>query len=297
MYPHQKFHIDLIPGAKPKHSQPYAIPRNHLDVFKKELDRLVQIKVLSPTGASKWGLPTFVTPKKEDNTIRWVSDLRGLNKVVLHKQYPLPIISDILCKRNGYSFFSKLDISMQYYAFEINKELKDLTIIVAPFGKYQYNVLPMGLKYSPDFAQETMENIFWDVKDAKVYIDDIGAFSNTWDHHINILQIILTKLQDNGFTVNPLKRDRAVQETDWLGYWLTPSGLKPWKKKIDAVLKMEAPKSLKQLRGFIGMVNYFRGMWPHQAHVLAPLTAKTGAPKKGKKQAKFLWTPKMQSVF
>ena len=50
----------------------------------------------------------------------------------------------------------------------------------------------MGLKCSPDFAQEMMENIFCDVEDAKVYIDDIGAFSNTWDHHINLLHIILT---------------------------------------------------------------------------------------------------------
>ena len=65
----------------------------------------------------------------------------------------------------------------------------------------------MGLKCSPDFAQETMENIFRDVEDAEVYINDIGAFSNTWDHHISI---ILTKLRDNGFTVNPLKRDWAV---------------------------------------------------------------------------------------
>ena len=60
---------------------------------------------------------------------------------------------------------------------------------------------------------------------------------------------------------------------------------------------MEAPKSLKQLRGLIGMVNYYRDMWPHQAHVLTPLTAKTGLPKKGEKQAKFLWTSKMQSAF
>jgi hypothetical protein len=44
---------------------------------------------------------------------------------------------------------------------------------------------------------------------------------------------------------------------------------------------MEAPKTLKELCGFIGMVNYYRNMWPHRALILAPLTSQTGAPKKG----------------
>jgi hypothetical protein len=94
---------------------------------------------------------------------------------------------------------------MQYYMFALDEESKDLTTIVTPFGKYHYNVLPMGLKFSPDFTQETMENIFRNIDDAVVYIDDIGAFSQNWEHHHKLLHTILTKLQENGFTVNPLK--------------------------------------------------------------------------------------------
>ncbi len=64
VYPYNMFHIDLIPKARPKHSQRYVIPCIHLVAFKKELDLLVQIGVLSPQSASKWGSPTFVTPKR-----------------------------------------------------------------------------------------------------------------------------------------------------------------------------------------------------------------------------------------
>jgi hypothetical protein len=76
-----------------------------------------------------------------------------------------------------------------------------------------------------------------------------------------------------------------------------PTGLKPWKKKIAAVLKMEAAKMLKELRGFIEMVNYFCNMWPHQAHILTPLRLQTGAPKKGQTQQKCVFMKKLQAAF
>ena len=136
----------------------------------------------------------------------------------MHKQYSLPIINDILWKRNGYTYFTKLNILMQYYTFELDKDSKDLCTIVTPFGKFKYNRLPIGLKCSPGFAQEVMENTFFDIADADVYIDDVGAFSKDWQHNIMLTDTILNCLQENSFTINLLKCEWAVQETDWLGY-------------------------------------------------------------------------------
>ena len=112
VYPHKKCHIDLEPGTTPVHSRPHTVPRVHLETFKKELDHLVKIGVLSRQGSSEWASHTFIIPKK-DRRVRWISNLCQLNKVIKRKQYHLPIIQDILKKRKKYKFFSKLDISMQ----------------------------------------------------------------------------------------------------------------------------------------------------------------------------------------
>ena len=121
VYPHKILHIEIDPESVQVHSRACPVPHIHLDTFKTELQHLVQIGVLVPQGCSEWALPSFVLPNK-DGKFLWISNLRQLNKVVKRKQYHLPIINDILRKRNGHELFTKLDISMQYYTFELDEE-------------------------------------------------------------------------------------------------------------------------------------------------------------------------------
>jgi hypothetical protein len=136
-----------------------------------------------------------------DGRVYWISNLHQLNKVNRQKQYLLPIITDILCKHSGYKFFTKLDVGMQYHIhmFELDKESQDLCTIIKPFGKYKYLTIPMGLKCSLDIAPAAMEIVLSDIKDAYIFIDDVGAFSSDWDHHVNFLANILCQLCENGF--------------------------------------------------------------------------------------------------
>ncbi|KAG7369924.1 reverse transcriptase RNA-dependent DNA polymerase [Nitzschia inconspicua] len=226
--------------------------------------------------------------KKGNGRIRWISDFRALNKALKRQVYHLPKIGDILARHTNYAFLTKLDVSMQYYTFVLDDKSKKLTTIATPFDTYRYLRLPMGISQSPDIAQEIMDKVLHDLfEEVEVYIDDIGCFSTSWDKHILLLDIVLSWLEDAGFTINPLKCEWGVKETDFLGHWLTPKGNKPWKKKVSAILAMKPPTNLKQLRSFLELVMFYRDMWPRRSDALAALTNLLGT-------KVFSWGPDQQ---
>ena len=110
--------IELIDGATATYKRSYPVAHVHLETFRKEIKHLAKIGVLSQCGEIAFGAPTFIVPKK-DGRVRDVSDMRDLNKIIKPTNYTLPIITDTLRKHHGYKFFTKIDISMQYYTFEL----------------------------------------------------------------------------------------------------------------------------------------------------------------------------------
>ena len=154
----EDYDIELKPDVQPYHARPYPIPKAYEQTLKKEVDRLCQLGVLKKVNRSQWAAPTFIIPKK-DETVRFISDFRELNKKIKRKPFPIPKIQDLMLKLEGFQYATSLDLNMGYYHIELSPDSKKLCTIVLPWGKYEYQRLPMGLCNSPDIFQERMSTL------------------------------------------------------------------------------------------------------------------------------------------
>ena len=103
----------------------------------------------------------------------------------------------------------------------------------------------MGLTNSPDVFQLFMHPLFQDMPEVEYFIDDIGLFSSdSFDHHLSLLSQVCLRLEERGFTINPLKCAWCVQSTDFLGFVLTTDGIKPLPEKLRQLVELTALRPL-----------------------------------------------------
>ena len=147
---------------------------------------------------------------------------------------------------------------MGYYHIELSPESKKLCTIVLPFGKFEYQRLPMGLSNSPDIFQERMMEIMQELDFVRAYIDDLLCIScDSFEDHMEKLEEIFIRIQKAGLKINANKSVFARPELEYLGYWITRRGIQPVAKKVQAIQNIAEPKNKKELRRFIGLVNYY----------------------------------------
>ena len=181
---------------------------------------------------------------------------------------------------------------MGYYHIELTPFSKWLCTIVTQWGKYEYQRLPMGLCNSPDIFQERMYELFSDLEYVRAYIDDLLVTScATFADHLQRLETVLSRLNQAVLKVNAKKSHFCMPEVEYLGYWITRKGIQPLQKKVHAIQNIAPPKKLKELRSFLGMINYYRDMWIHRSDILTPLTHLSSS------KVLFKWTDVEQTAF
>ena len=279
------------PNCKPYHAKPYPVPHSQEQKLREEVERLCGYGVMRKINDSEWGAPVF-TIQKPDGSLRSLADLRELNKRIKRKPFPLPKISDLLQKLEGFAYATSLDLNMGYYHISLTPHASRLCTVVLPWGKYEYLKLPMGLCNSPDIFQEKMSDLMAGLEFARAYLDDLLVVSKgDFDTHLDHLEQVFTHLAEAGLKVNVTKSHFCKYELEYLGYLINREGVRPSMKKVEAIRNLAPPKTRKQLRSFIGMVNYYRDMWPKRSHLLAPLSSLTS------KNVKFKWTEEHQKAF
>jgi hypothetical protein len=268
--------IEMKDGAKPYHGRPYPIPQIHKATLMKEIDRHMGIGVLTRQSSSQWASPTFIIPKK-DMPVRTITNFRELNKRIIRRPYPIPKISTTLQELEGFTYATALDLNIGYYTIRLDPNVVEMFTIIFPWGKYSYLRLPMGYAGSVDIFQAEMMNLMESLDNVRTYIDNLLVITRgSLEDHLEKLREVLRRLRDAGLKVNAAKSFFCTHEIEYLGYILTREGIKPQTKKVQAILALNPPNNVKELRHFLGMVQYYRDMWAKRSEMLAPLSDLVG---------------------
>ena len=128
-------------------------------------------------------------------------------------------------------------------------------------------------------------------KPVALYIDDTVIYSSAFEAHLAHLRRVLDRLIQVGLKLKPQKCHFLCPEVDFLGYLITPQGIHPNPQKVAAVREYPVPKSVKEVRQFVGFASYYRRLVRGFSRVAQPLHALT------RKGVVFAWTQQCQEAF
>ena len=233
-----------------------------------------------------------VPVRKKDGSLRLCVDYRALNKHTKGDAFPLPNLIDSIYNMAGAQFFTTIDLVRGYYQIEMAEGSIEKTAFSTPLSHYEFLRMPFGVKGGPATFQRGMmmalSGIPW--SEVMAYLDDVIIRSSTFEQHILSLEKVLRALNANGFKLKPSKTKLCRESVDFLGHRIDNRGILPLEKNLSGVLDFPIPSTVKQLRQFLGMVNFYRRHIPHCSSIAKPLSCQTGG-------RTVQWTEKCQEAF
>lgn len=233
--------------------------------------------------------------KKKDGGLRVCGDYRRLNAITKPDRYPLPRIQEFTYQLQNKKIFTKLDLKTAYYSIPM-KEDAEKTAIITPFGLFEFTCMPFGLRNASQTFQRFMHETLQGIEGCFCFVDDILLSSNNEKEHENLLHQVLQRLDKYGVTLNIEKCEFGRTKINFLGYEVTEHGIRPTTEKTEAISNYPKPKTVIELRRFLGMLNFYRDCLPHQAELQTELNKYIHNQKKNDKTP-IEWTREAEIAF
>jgi len=189
-----------------------------------------------------------------------VIDYRILNEKTISDAYPLPNINEILDQLGSAKYFSVFDLAAGFYQIPIEKSNAQKTVFSTPYGHYQFNRMPFGLKNAPATFQRLMDTVLSGLQETKlfVYLDDIVLYASSLREHKIKFDKLAKRLRNANLKLQPDKCEFLRKKVTYLGHIITEDGVKPDPKKIHAVKNFPIPRNAKNIKQFLGLAGCYR---------------------------------------
>jgi len=260
----------------PINTRQYRFPQIHKDEINRQVEELLEGGIVKHS-QSPYNTPIWIVPKKEDSkgNKRWrmVLDFRALNNKTIGDAYPLPNIVDILDQLGGARYFSICDLASGFHQIKMDPADGHKTAFT-PFGHYEFDRMPFGLKNAPATFQRLMDLVLTGLQGEGlfVYMDDIVIYASSLEEHERKYNALIERLRKANLKLQPDKCEFLKSEVTYLGHVIGRDGVKPDPKKLEAVQHFPRPKTPRNIKQFLGFAGYCRRFIPNFSKLAKPLT-------------------------
>ena len=292
--PHLQHQIRLTTDV-PINVRQYRLSPGELAEVTRQMEALLKAGLIEKS-ASPYNAPLLCV-KKANGTIRVCVDFRKLNEITIKDTYPMPRIDDLFDRLGqGAQIFSALDLASGFHQMELNAASREYTGFVTPLGKFHFKVMPFGLCTAPQSFQRLADHVLAPVmfgpdRCAVVYIDDILIYSPSPERHVQDVRRVLDLLREHKMHIAPAKCVWGATSLQWLGHRLEPGAISPLPARTQAIREFPAPRTVTEVRRFLGMVGWYRRFIRDYAHLALPLNLLTRG------DTRFGWSGEAQMAF
>lgn len=282
----------LLSDPTPVRKSPYPLSPDKLLVMKNVLKDLVDNKVITKSFSS-WSSPAFLQEKPDKKSHRLLVNYRECNKHIIFDSHPLPTIDNAFQFLSNSCFFSTVDLKSAYYQLPISQASRNVTAFCVPTGCYEFTRVPQGICIGSQALSRAMNEVLGDYKFDFVYnfLDDLIIFSQDYETHVKHIKLVLDRLRQYGFTVNPNKIVLAKNSVNYLGHTISNGKLSINSDRTDVIKNFPTPKNLKQVLRFTGLCAFYSRFIKNFSLIAAPLYALKA------KDTPFKWEEQHKNAF